>query len=146
MTPDDIRSKRFSPRLLNGLSPKEVKAFIEDVAEAFGALQKTNASLEAWLKAVEGGADRSRLAPEPPQSHPPEISWMTPDDIRSQRFSTRLLYGLSPEQVGAFIEDIAEAFGALQKTNASLAARLKAVEGADWSRLAPVPPQTHSPF
>ena len=145
MTPDDIRSQRFSTRLLHGLSPKEVKAFIEDVAEAFGALQKTNASLAAWLKAVEGGADRSRLAPEPPQTHPPEISWMTPDDIRSQRFSTRFLYGLSPEEVGAFIEDVAEAFGALQKTNAFLAARLKAVEGADWSPPAPEPSQAHSP-
>jgi DivIVA domain-containing protein len=145
MTPNDIRSQRFSTRLLHGLSPKEVKAFIEDVAEAFGALQKTNASLAAWLKAVEGGADRSRLAPEPPQTHPPEISWMTPDDIRSQRFSTRFLYGLSPEEVGAFIEDVAVAFGALQNTNAFLAARLKAVEGADWSRLAPEPPQPHSP-
>jgi len=143
MTPEDIRSQGFSTRLFHGLSPKEVGAFIEDVAEAFGALQKTNASLAAWLKAVEGGADRSRLAPEPPQSHPPEISWMTPDDIRSQRFSTRFLYGLSPEEVGAFVEDVAEAFGALQKTNASLAARLKAVEGADRSWLAPEPPQTH---
>lgn len=71
MTPEDIRSQRFSTRLLHGLSPKEVGAFIEDVAEAFGALQKTNASLAAWLKAVEGGADRSRLAPEPPQTHSP---------------------------------------------------------------------------
>jgi len=70
---------------------------------------------------------------------------MTPDDIRSQRFSTRLLHGLSPKEVGAFIEDIAEAFGALQKTNASLAARLKAMEGADRSWLAPEPPQTHPP-
>ena len=68
---------------------------------------------------------------------------MTPEDIRSQRFSTRLLHGFSPKEVGAFIEDVAEAFGALQKTNASLAARLKAVEGAGRSLLAPEPPPTH---
>ena len=70
---------------------------------------------------------------------------MTPEDIRSQRFSTRLLHGLSPKEVGAFIEDVAEAFGALQKTNASLAARLKAVEDAGRSLLAPEPPPTHPP-
>jgi DivIVA domain-containing protein len=70
---------------------------------------------------------------------------MTPEDIRSQRFSTRLLHGFSPKEVGAFIEDVAEAFGALQKTNASLAARLKAVEGAGRSLLAPEPPPTHPP-
>lgn len=72
---------------------------------------------------------------------------MTPDDIRSQRFSTRLLHGFSPEEVRAFIEDVAEAFGALQKTNASLAAslaaRLKVVEDAGGSLLAPEPPPTH---
>ena len=68
---------------------------------------------------------------------------MTPDDIRSQRFSTRLLHGFSPEEVRAFIEDVAEAFGALQKTNASLAARLKVVEDAGGSVLAPEPPSTH---
>jgi len=144
MTPDDIRSQRFSIRLFHGLSPKEVGAFIEDVAEAFGALQTTNASLAARLKAAEG-ADGSRLAPEPPQIDPPEVSWMTSDDIRSQRFSTRFLCGLNPEEVRAFIEGVAKAFGVLQETNASLAARLEPVEGADRSRLAPEPLQTHSP-
>src|SRR5262245_19307578 len=68
---------------------------------------------------------------------------MTPEDIRSPRFSTRLLYGFSPEEVRAFLEDVAEAFGALQKTNASLAARLEAVEDASRSLLAPEPPPTH---
>jgi DivIVA domain-containing protein len=74
---------------------------------------------------------------------------MTPEDIRSQRFSTRLLHGFSPVEVGAFIEDVAEAFGALQKTNAalnaSLAARLKAEEDDGRSLLAPEPPPTHPP-
>ena len=70
---------------------------------------------------------------------------MTPEDIRSQCFPTRLLHGLSPKEVGAFIEDVAEAFGALQKTNASLAARLEAVEDADRSLRAPEPPPTHPP-
>ena len=37
---------------------------------------------------------------------------MTPDDIRSQRFSTRLLQGLSPEEVSAFLEDVAAKSGA----------------------------------
>src|SRR5262249_61388529 len=93
----------------------------------------------------ESASERFRIDTRPTPSHPQEISSITPDDIRSQRFSPRFLYGLSPEEVGAFIEDVAGKFGALQKTNAFLAARLKAVEGADWSQPAPEPRQAHSP-
>lgn len=53
---------------------------------------------------------------------------MTADDIRSQRFSTRLLQGLSPEEVSAFLEDVAEAFAAVQDSNGTLTARVKALE------------------
>lgn len=53
---------------------------------------------------------------------------MTPDDIRSQRFSTRLLQGLSPEEVSAFLEDVAEAFAGMQEANATLGTRVKALE------------------
>jgi DivIVA domain-containing protein len=53
---------------------------------------------------------------------------MTPDDIRSQRFSTRLLQGLSPEEVSAFLEDVAEAFATVQDTNTSLTTRVKTLE------------------
>jgi len=70
---------------------------------------------------------------------------MTPEGIRSQRFSTRLLHGFSPKEVGAFIEDVAEAFGALQKANASLAAQVQALVGAGPSLLASASPPTHPP-
>jgi DivIVA domain-containing protein len=53
---------------------------------------------------------------------------MTPDDIRSQRFSTRFLQGFSPEEVSAFLEDVAEAFDDVQKTSASLTTRVKELE------------------
>jgi len=53
---------------------------------------------------------------------------MTADDIRSQRFGARLLRGLSPEEVTAFLEDVADAFGDVQKANASLTARVKVLE------------------
>jgi DivIVA domain-containing protein len=53
---------------------------------------------------------------------------MTPDDIRSQRFNTRLLQGLSPEEVGAFLEDVAEAFAGLQDLNDALTAQVQALE------------------
>jgi len=53
---------------------------------------------------------------------------MTPDDIRSQRFGARLLRGLSPEEVSAFLEDVADAFDDVQKTNASLTARVKVLK------------------
>jgi DivIVA domain-containing protein len=53
---------------------------------------------------------------------------MTPEDIRSQRFTSRLLHGLSPEEVSAFLEDVAEAFGNIQNLNASLIERVKVLE------------------
>jgi DivIVA domain-containing protein len=53
---------------------------------------------------------------------------MTPDDIRSQRFATRLVRGLSPEEVSAFLEDVAEAFENIQRANAGLATRVKMLE------------------
>ena len=53
---------------------------------------------------------------------------MTPEDIRSQRFTTRLLHGLSPEEVSAFLEDVAEAFGNIQHAHASLVERVKVLE------------------
>src|SRR5688572_20539062 len=53
---------------------------------------------------------------------------MTPDDIRSQRFAVQLVRGLSPDEVSAFLEDVAEAYEDLQMMNASLMERLKALE------------------
>src|SRR5262245_11936851 len=49
---------------------------------------------------------------------------MTPDDIRSQRFGTRLLGGLNAEEVTAFLEDVADAFDTVQKHNAALETRV----------------------
>jgi DivIVA domain-containing protein len=53
---------------------------------------------------------------------------MTPEDIRSQRFNTRLLHGLSPDEVAAFLEDVAEAYARLQEANRTLTARVQALE------------------
>ena len=59
---------------------------------------------------------------------------MTPDDIRSQRFSVRLLRGLSPEEVSAFLEDVAEAYGDVQKWNVELMAQVERLERALTTR------------
>jgi DivIVA domain-containing protein len=53
---------------------------------------------------------------------------MTPDDIKSQHFAKRLLWGLNPEEVSAFLEDVAEAYDDAQKMNASLTARVRVLE------------------
>jgi DivIVA domain-containing protein len=69
MTPEDIRSQRFTSRLLHGLSPEEVSAFLEDVADAFGTIQNANASLMQRVKALESQAlsarDAQPVAPSP---------------------------------------------------------------------------------
>ena len=59
---------------------------------------------------------------------------MTPDDIRSQRFSVRLLRGLSREEVSAFLEDVAEAYGDVQKWNVELMAQVERLERALTAR------------
>lgn len=56
MTPDDIRSQRFGARLLRGLNPEEVSAFLEDVAEAYDNVQKTNTALRARVRVLEDEA------------------------------------------------------------------------------------------
>lgn len=53
---------------------------------------------------------------------------MTPDDIRSQRFGVQLLRGLRPDEVSAFLEDVAEAYRDVQEWNADLTAQVKRLE------------------
>ncbi len=53
---------------------------------------------------------------------------MTPDNIRSQRFGRRLLWGLTPEEVSAFLEDVADAYDNAQKWNATLTARVQELQ------------------
>jgi DivIVA domain-containing protein len=53
---------------------------------------------------------------------------MTPEDIKSQRFGVRLLRGLRREEVSAFLEDVAEAYGDIQKWNAELMDRVAGLQ------------------
>jgi DivIVA domain-containing protein len=53
---------------------------------------------------------------------------MTPDDIRSQRFGVQLLRGLRPDEVSAFLEDVAEAYRDVREWNADLTAQVKRLE------------------
>ena len=74
MTPEDIRTQRFTSRLLHGLSPEEVSAFMEDVAEAFGNLQTANAALIERVKVLEAQVDSRRSRePQPPPPPSPAI-------------------------------------------------------------------------
>jgi len=65
MTPEDIKAQRFGRRLLRGLRPEEVSAFLEDVAEAYGDLQKWNTEL---MDRVEGLQKEMQAAPPPGQA------------------------------------------------------------------------------
>ena len=53
---------------------------------------------------------------------------MTPENIKAQRFGRRLLRGLRPEEVSAFLEDVAEAYGDLQKWNTELMDRVAGLQ------------------
>jgi DivIVA domain-containing protein len=73
MTPEDIRSQRFTARLLHGVSPEEVSAFLEDVAEAFGNLQTANAALIERVKVLEAQIDPRRPREAPPAPPSPAV-------------------------------------------------------------------------
>jgi DivIVA domain-containing protein len=53
---------------------------------------------------------------------------MTPDDIRSQRFAVRLVRGFNPEEVSAFLLDVADAYEDLEMANDSLTEQVKTLE------------------
>jgi DivIVA domain-containing protein len=50
---DYIRSRRFGRRLLGGLKPEEVSAFLDEVAEAFHTIERLNIDLEAQVRSLE---------------------------------------------------------------------------------------------
>lgn len=49
---------------------------------------------------------------------------LSPLDIRQQQFNTRMFRGLDPQEVGAFLEDVAEDYEAVLKENAVLKEQL----------------------
>jgi DivIVA domain-containing protein len=53
---------------------------------------------------------------------------ITPDDIRSQRFPVNLVRGLNPEEVFAFLEDVADAYEELGTAHDSLMERLTTLQ------------------
>lgn len=53
---------------------------------------------------------------------------LTPLDIRQQQFTVRMFRGLDPQEVDAFLEDVAEDFEAVLKDNALLREQMTALE------------------
>ena len=69
---------------------------------------------------------------------------MTPDDIRSRRFRRQLLGGLNPEQVSAFLEDVADAFETVQRVNTKTETYMRVLQDeleAVAARRAPILPR-----
>lgn len=54
MTPDAIRFRRFGVRLLRGLNPEEVRAFLYLIAEEWETVQRTNRVLETQIGRLKG--------------------------------------------------------------------------------------------
>ena len=102
MTANDIRSQRFGTQPLRGLSSAEV------------APEKLSDERHGGFRILASGQRADTV--------------MTADDIRSQRFGTQLLRGLSSAEVSAFLEDVAETFEDLQKTNWALTSHVKQLE------------------
>ena len=56
LTPVDIRQQQFTVKTFRGFDPREVDAFLEDVAEDYEGLLRENAGLREQLSAHEGRA------------------------------------------------------------------------------------------
>jgi DivIVA domain-containing protein len=104
MTPDDIRSQRFGARLVRGLSPEEVAAFLEDVADAYEDVQKTNASLTARVKVLEGEI-RAWAARETQPAPPPEAVRDAEARAISASSHIEVLRAVALQEVEALLHD-----------------------------------------
>jgi DivIVA domain-containing protein len=96
MTADDIRAQRFRAQLLFGLNTEEVSAFLEDVAEAYETVAKSNWSLMARVKALETELQNLTVkkAPEP-----------QPAELRQTGSQTELLRAAALQEVEALLHD-----------------------------------------
>jgi DivIVA domain-containing protein len=52
ITPSDIRARRFRRRLLGGLKPEDVTAFLDEVAEAMDIAQTLNSEMGAQVRSL----------------------------------------------------------------------------------------------
>ena len=115
MTADDIRSQRFGTQLLRGLNSVEVTAFLEDVAEAYHDLQKTNRALTSSLKVLE--VKMQALAADSKTSAPTQIE---------------VLRTVALQEVEALLHDArAEAQALIDGAREREAAALREIEAAN---------------
>ena len=124
MTPEDVRSQRFSSQLLGGLSSEEVAAFLEDVAEAFDEVQRTNAALKARVKDLEARL-RSRPAPDQApadeQSNPSHLEMLRAAALRE----VEVLLRDAQAQAQTVLESANEREVATQRDAEAMRARLR---------------------
>jgi DivIVA domain-containing protein len=53
---------------------------------------------------------------------------ITPDDIRARRFDRQLLWGLKPDDVTAFLDEVADTIDVAQQMNSEMGAQVKLLE------------------
>lgn len=89
ITPFTIRSRRFSKRLLLGLDPAEVMAFLDVVADAFENAQTRYIEIGTQMKLIEADVQTRRMTqvtnPRPDMSHETTVQvWPTVRDTDAQ--------------------------------------------------------------
>lgn len=124
MTPEDVRSQRFTSRFLGGLSSEEVVAFLEDVAEAFDEVQKTNAALTARVKVLEAQRQSRPALDQPPADEPPTPSHL--EVLRAAALSeVEALLRDAQAQARTVLESASEREAATQRDAEATRARLR---------------------
>lgn len=113
VTPDAIRFRRFGVRLLRGLDPEEVRAFLYVVAEEWETVQRTNRALETQIRRLKDEVQSlamksSTSLPEVLRGAEPQTTAVVPEAEQNEAAATtrlEVLRGAALQEVEALLHD-----------------------------------------
>jgi cell division septum initiation protein DivIVA len=141
MKANDIRCQWFGAQLLLGFNSKQVLAFLDDVAEAYDDLQKTNTTLTTRLKVLEAeilarDARETQVVPPPEVLHDAEAQAESMSKTAKEKETTatthiEMLRAVALQEVEALLHDArAQAQALIDGAREREAAALADVEAA----------------
>src|SRR6187549_3942151 len=82
LTPEDVRSKRFTPvRLREGYDMGEVDQFLDEVEAELERLNKENDDLRTKLSAAQSGGETAAITPPPVFKEPEPVAAPAPTPV-----------------------------------------------------------------
>jgi DivIVA domain-containing protein len=113
MTPDAIRFQHFGVRLLRGLNPEEVRAFLYLVAEEWETVQRTNRALETEIRRLKDEVQTltikaSTSLPDVLRGAEPQTTAVVPEAEQNEAAATtrlEVLRSAALQEVEALLHD-----------------------------------------